>query len=357
MQMVRDSFRAYEPINEVLPMTMKLVSCSLVFFALISGCSTIEIKPRNVSWKLYPDPRLSLTKAGEEIVFSITPSLKAKPFTVHYGDGQSQAIGEESITCFTDHQCKPLHFGHSYTVGRAYYPYITYSDDESTRIPANRNELKIIIARSDMKSDKEIENLAIENFSNQLTSYLREYCSKPNELKDGCGQGDANFAVGFLADANFDQSRSSQKIFTAAKDLTLNMLNNGFNVLEKNPQALTRLAYEAIVESEDEKGERIIYEKGRELAHLSHIEYSLQGRPGQRKVELEGTNDKEVIERASVSAASNSNSSGKESQTSTSLTEKTANEVLEGTERARQGNTAKTNITKLSKRKRVSESE
>lgn len=339
-------------------MKHKIFLIPLVVLPLMTACSNSPLitgaKPvGGFSLKLYPDPRESLTRAGEEITFAITPSLMDKPFTIFYGDGSSQAIAKENIPCSTNGKCQPIHVSHTYQVGKAYYPYVKYDDSGNSK-----GKFKIIIARSDMKSDKEIEKLAINNFSNQLISSLKQYCSQPHERHKGCGKESNNFALGLLTDSNFEQNKSSQKIFTIAKDLSLNMLNSGFNVLEKNPQALTRLAYEAVVESEDGKGNRIIYKKGSELAHLSHIEYSLQGRPaGQREIQVEGTNDKEVVERASASAASNSNSSGKESQTLTSLKEKTANEGAnadsKGKEEAKQGRITTTGTTTLSKRKRV----
>lgn len=336
-------------------MKFKIFLVPLLALPLVTACSNAPLisgaKPAGgFLLKLYPDPRESLTRAGEEITFAITPLTKDKSFTIFYGDGSSQTVARESISCSAAGKCQPIHINHTYQVGKAYYPYVKYDDSEDSK-----GKFKIIIARSDMKSDKEIEKLAINNFSNQLIGSLKKYCSQPHERHKGCGKEKNNFALGLLTDANFEQNQSSQKIFTIAKDLSLSMLNNGFNVLEKNPQALTRLAYEAVVESEDESGKRIPYKKGRPLEHITHLEYSLQ--KGQRGIVVEGTNDTEIIEKASAESSAKSTSAGKGSKTSTSLKERTANEgadaVSVGEEINTQGNKDNVSSTETSKRKRV----
>jgi len=334
-------------------MKVKTILISLAVLPVVTACSNAPLIPSakpatGFSLKLYPDPRESLTRAGEEITFAITPSLMDKPFTIFYGDGSSQAIAKENIPCSANGKCQPIHVSHTYKAGKAYYPYVAYNDSKDSK-----GKFKIIIARSDMKSDKEIEKLAINNFSSQLVGYLTQYCGQVSVIPKGCKGENNNFALGLLTDANFESRSSGQKIFTIAKDLSLSMLNSEFNVLEKNPQALTRLAYESVVESEYKNGERIADKK--ESEYNTHLEYSLQRGP--RAIVVEGTNDTEVIESASAKSSETSTSADKESKTSTSSKETTANEganaVLVGTNKNQQGNDKKKSDITTSKSKRV----
>lgn len=344
-------------------MKIKLFLIYLVVLPFIAACSNSPLisvgKPASgeVSWKLYPDPRESLTRAGEEITFAITPSLANKPFTIFFGDGGSQQIVGERISCSSNNKCEPIYIGHVYQVGKAYYPYITYGGSEE-----QKGKFKIIIASSDMKSDKEIEKLAINNFSNQLISSLKQYCSQPHELHRGCGKKDTKIALALLTDANFEQNRTSEKIFTIAKDLSLSMLNEEFNMLEKNPQALVRLAHESVVESEDHRGRRKVYKNNSKLEYLSHLDYSLQtqsggaGNPIIHSIQVEGTNDKEVIESSSEASASNANSVDKASNSRTTLRQTTddgANEDLTGSTSRGSANAEKNSNLQTSKRKKV----
>lgn len=353
-------------------MKLRFIVSSCIVLATMSACSAPQFikdtglikssSPKSVNgsvgWKLYPDPRNSLTRSGEEIVFALTPSVKGKPFSIFFGDGSVKKIGLEDISCPEGaRQCKTIPIPHTYKQGQAYYPYIQY-DGSSERVPSDKDSFKIIIARSEMKSDKQVERLAIDNFSSQLVSSLGEYC----KLQRDCGRKETKFAIALLTDSNFEQNKSGEKIFTIVKDLSLKMLNNDLNVLEKNPQALVRLAHESVVESVEPNGKRRVYSNNRKLDYLSHLDYSLQTRSGGagnpiiHSIRVEGTNDEEVIESASEASVTSVNSVGKNSNTRSSLRQKAADgadQIASGNTKRAKGQDNSNSTQKKSKRKEV----
>lgn len=288
-------------------MKTKLILVSIAVLPLLMSCTSLPVTSSSgangVNWKLFPDPRSAPIKAGEEIVFQITPFSK-KSFTLHYGDSGTTVIPENKIQCASAKKCSPLMLHHIYAKGQAYYPYIIFNND-TKRLPTNKNDLKIIIARKEMKTDEQVEQAAIDHLATSLVYELDSFCRKNSK---GCNTHGAPLAIAMLKDANFESRIGEGKKHTIRliKNVTTKLLDAKFNVLEKQPQALIRLAHEAVTDKNS---------RGR---YLSFLDYSLQtsnqggGAPILYSIKVEGINDVRV----EVEKSSDGSSSSKSKSTS-----------------------------------------
>jgi len=226
----------------------------LLFLATLYGCVPMNNSSGSsdgsgisLRWEMYPNPRKATINPGEEIIFklsSITTTSQAHMLTMVFGDGTS---GDAETSCVSKgtaaYQCSPVHFSHIYNEDNFYHPYVKFERGMYPGDPI-RKETSFIISPV-VKTDEELKELAFNDSVQKFQEGIKEVVGKRNPEK-------IRFALTSSRNANFEygKSEADKRDIAIVKKLTTALVNDGFSVLEKNPQSLIRLAHESIVKKD-----------------------------------------------------------------------------------------------------------
>lgn len=280
---------------------MKRAAALLILFATIPACAPIEPSGLGFSdnsaismkWEMYPDPRKEIINPGEEIIFkltSLTTAQRINKIGMFFGDGTSSEadLSCDSYPSGNKYQCSPVHFAHVYKEDNFYRPYVKcdygiYPSD------SGKKETAFIIAPH-VATDEQFKELAFIDSVRQLQSGIME-------VLGGRTPAQFKFALTSFKNANFEYGKTEDDIrdIAVVKKLTTALVNDGYSILEKNPQALIRLAHESIVKKDSSGRASDQYQDS--LEYGLRTEYNDPSQPFVYGAEIEGakSSDKEHL--------------------------------------------------------------
>jgi len=223
----------------------------------------LPIGKRKMKWKMYPDPRKTMVIEGNRIVFELTPNTKNR-FTLHFGDRSKPiSVPSSEIKCSSYGICKVFK-AHTYLNSGAYHPYVLYG---KKKLPEYADKVKIIIVRKEALTDEQLKNQAREQVLGKIVPELQKKI-RPCGNKRVCR---SKLAVSVLEDANFKYSKGEEANVDrkAVKDVIEKLVNSGYQVVERHPQALIQLAHESIIKVDFKD------KKKADAPYLDYLEYSV----------------------------------------------------------------------------------
>ena len=218
----------------------------------ITGCASVNEQVSNpgvpelfLDWQMYPDPRKQMVYFGEDIIFKLIPrttSMQLSKVTLFFDDGTSieQPLQYTQIMSGGKYECRSITVLHAYKEDNIYSPYVDYSYGT---YPKNRNKKETtFIIPPRVPTDDELKEMAFQDSVRQLMAGM-------NEVIKGRDPAKVKFALTSFKNANFDYGKTpdDQRDIVMIKKITTMLVNNQYSVLEKNPQALIRLAHESVV--------------------------------------------------------------------------------------------------------------
>jgi hypothetical protein len=246
-------FRKHKPfssIGTVLPIRIiqTYVSESHVTWGLWECSHLPSSHSLGMAWKLYSDPREYLVREKEEIVFGLTPNTK-EPFTLYFGDNSAPVfVSTSEISCLLNGECEPVFRSHVYKTSGTYKPYVIYDNGNKLFLENAQKGLSIVSLNA--HTDEQLKKRILEQMLQKLVSELRMVQNRGGLRFD-------KLVVGVLKDANFEYPKSNEKEEKeaelnrmAVKCVTSKLVENGYKVVERHPEALTRLAYNSLVKTE-----------------------------------------------------------------------------------------------------------
>jgi len=202
-----------------------------------------------VKWNFYPDPRKTLVRENEEIVFELFPPNQ-EDFTLHFGDGNSVTIPSSKIDCSS--RCVTF-YQYKYPQSGVYK--VSTSHEDKT---LQKDNNKLFIVKKSTRTDEELEGLAKEEFLKAIKAGLESKKILPCNVDSSCN---SKLAIAVLHDANFKHDDEPM-----VRSVTQHLVNAGYWVVERHPQVLIKLVFESVVDtSKDNKT----------TGYLDTLEYTL----------------------------------------------------------------------------------
>lgn len=254
---------------------------------MISSCAGVkktaieapEADIGDVKWELYPDPRTVNVTPKEEIVFKLTPTStdsNFKKIIIYFGDGASK---EYDLAYRKGGHLPVFYFSHTYQNDNIYKPFVKYKNNgESYHL----GDIEFIIAPKVM-SDEEMKEVVVQDMIEKLEQEISKVIDKNDKL-----------AFSLLEDANFEYDDKYEEDERIIHKIIQYIVSKEYTVLEKTPQALIRLAHEALVRL-DESGKM-----GEN--YLDSLEYGLMTKyegppkPFHYGIKIEGVRDRQSVE-------------------------------------------------------------
>lgn len=263
---------------KILSQTMLLSATALMLASCASKNSpTINVKSGELV--LYPDPNEVVVQPKEEIVFKFVPKSKeidVQTLKIDF-DGTTRNIATCKDTKIVGCVGQTLNALHSYNSEGSYQARIQSS--EGTTLA----ERTIVIPPSYI-SDEELQYEAIKKIAKGLEKGIREVAfSQPN----------AKFSFSSLKDANFEYKTDKKDVKVIYKLMQALIENkrigsSSYTILEREPQALVRLAHESLWTEDPSTNE---LKETKKLEYGLRTTYENSKKPMVYAIELSGVND------------------------------------------------------------------
>ena len=284
--------------NTILRFAIVFVGASVV-----SGCESLSVKDAEngspvlkVSSKIYPNPKKHLPYAGEPVSFelSLKPSSDRIDYIIlNFGDGREV---KQDLDCdyAKSIECEDAYFMHVYDEPGVYHPSVRFYyqtvSSSGNAISGRFKEVskkdgfdQVVAVSPEYKSDEQfLRSVYREGIVSFVEQVKHSFAEKGRVPK---------VALGIYNDADFEYRDADQGYFDIVQETATVLVDSGVDVLERHPQALTRLARES-VKAMNEKT------KEAENSYLEKREYSLvkpkgtDETPLKHDLRMEGVNDR-----------------------------------------------------------------
>jgi len=237
------------------------------------------------TWNFFPDITKYTIHPKEKLVFNIEvldSTTKIKKLSLSFGDGSSEECDVQCKNVENKWKCKPNYVEHSYPKEKLYRPCLKYTLDDGTTIrKCYKNGIPIAPV---IKSDQDLKEIAYNKLISQLAKVIYKIVEDRKQIN-----AKTRFALSVLKDANFEYNNDPKDLATIQM-ISKSLVKRGYQVIEKHPQVLIRLAHEAIVRVDQESGDLAKY--------LNTLEYGLRTTykgdkvPFYYSIQMEGIEDK-----------------------------------------------------------------
>ena len=291
-------------------------SCSLIGTRRSEVYTNIKSSESPILWELYPNPNEVPVYAGEEITFKLTPQpgKRIDNITINFGDGKTKKLENPECKEIDGKTiCTSVYEPHQYfdefkktdckEINEKVICTSVYESEEDRQRDSNKkayklckpfiqyfdegrlyeSRIKFVILSSEISSDEEIKEKAIENMVKKLREGIRDVIKLHKDRKNlsilGIKDGELpKFALSSLRNANFEypDNKIEETELNVIQKITQylvekNLQEPSYAILEKNSQVLTRLAYEAVIDPNPKPTEE---SKSRKI-YLGALEYGL----------------------------------------------------------------------------------
>ncbi|CAA6810799.1 MAG: Unknown protein [uncultured Sulfurovum sp.] len=261
---------------QTLLQTVLLSATALVFASCTNKVPTMNVESGELV--LYPDPTQIVVHPNEEIAFKFIPESKTinvENLKIEFGESTDSGVSctdREIVDC----RGQTLHALHTYKSPGSYRILIKSGNTVIAE--------KAIIIPESYISDEELQYDALKQIAQKLKIGIKEVANtKP----------DSKFAFSSLKDANFEYATDKKDVKVIYKVMQALVESGGaysnYKILEREPQALVRLAHESLWTEKDNTFDRV-----------EKLEFGLktvnggQGKPMVYDIELAGVNDSRV---------------------------------------------------------------
>jgi len=217
-------------------------SCSLIGTRRSEVYTNIKSSESPILWELYPNPNEVPVYAGEEITFKLTPQpgKRIDNITINFGDGKTKKLENPECKEIDGKTiCTSVYEPHQYfdefkktdckEINEKVICTSVYESEEDRQRDSNKkayklckpfiqyfdegrlyeSRIKFVILSSEISSDEEIKEKAIENMVKKLREGIRDVIKLHKDRKNlsilGIKDGELpKFALSSLRNANFE---------------------------------------------------------------------------------------------------------------------------------------------------------